>query len=329
MLQGHWPGGFHERVDGGASSDARIFGDPLAVCVPLGAPAGALREGVCLQLRRYLRMGGGECGDAELWEALLDSASLAFVDSYGASFGELPRGGDGGTVAELAARCGLRSDGGGGGACLVGMDWEHSGEWTERFHGPYFEDYVEHPSVEELTGVPRRLSLRDCFVQFTAPERLDEANAWYCSRCKTHREARKTLGLWKLPKLFVLSLKRFEYRGAFQRDKLDTRVEFPIDGLDLSEFVMGADAEEEALFDLCGVVNHYGRMGYGHYTAMVRDWDHRGVGDGWTEYDDESVEAVPQDAVCSNAAYMLLYRPREGSAEGAEGAEGPARRVGA
>ena len=76
-------------------------------------------------------------------------------------------------------------------------------------------------------------------------------------------------------------------------------------------------------------MNHYGRMGYGHYTAMVRDWDHRGVGDGWTEYDDESVEAVPQDAVCSNAAYMLLYRQREGSAEGAEGAEGPARRVGA
>ena len=74
------------------------------------------------------------------------------------------------------------------------------------------------------------------------------------------------------------ALRRFEYLNAFNRNKIGTLVDFEIDGFDMkkhsayncslggsrSELV---DDEAPKLYDLFGVTNHFGRMGYGHYTG--------------------------------------------------------------
>ena len=77
------------------------------------------------------------------------------------------------------------------------------------------------------------------------------------------------------------------------------------------------------LYDLFAVCNHYGRMGYGHYTCAARNddlfWDdpqgsaEAGTGTGdphWAYYDDDDVRACRASEVVTAAAYTLLYRRR-------------------
>jgi ubiquitin C-terminal hydrolase len=186
---------------------------------------------------------------------------------------------------------------------------------------------------------------------FTSEEILDEDNSWYCSACKTHRQANKMIQLWRLPKVLIIGLKRFEttanplmrqqygiHEGGgggmgTLREKITTFVDFPINGFDLSPYCNQARRraypEHEYLYDLYGVVNHYGRMGFGHYTAFVRDWDQTvppsptsptpapspgptsELSSTWFSYDDDLIHVVDEKTIKTSAAYILFYRQRE------------------
>ena len=200
-----------------------------------------------------------------------------------------------------------------------------------------------------------------------------------------------------------MSLKRFKqgrsaYSGTNLTGKIETYVDFPIEGLDLAPYCCDTatcaqkektsssssskqqtgpessssttttDGDDEnssntvgddpsssssssssssllredpenpdrTLYDLFAVCNHFGRMGFGHYTAFARDWmdmytqppaPHTatssssssssggggggGVG-GWYKYDDEDVTPVrnPEGEIKTPAAYILFYRRR-------------------
>jgi len=167
------------------------------------------------------------------------------------------------------------------------------------------------------------VSLDQCFNTFTRPERLDENNMWYCSKCKEHVRAMKTMELWKLPNILVIHLKRFEFKNSLRRDKLDTSVDFPLEGLDMSRHCAstrknGADVVDDSIdatYDLFGVTNHYGRLGFGHYTAFARKWDEEGMSNEWALFDDSSVRCIGSgkgrnNGVVSPSAYVLFYRRR-------------------
>lgn len=51
------------------------------------------------------------------------------------------------------------------------------------------------------------------------------------------QQATKKLDLWTLPEVLVVHLKRFA-SGRLTRDKLDSLVQFPLCGLDLSRYVL-------------------------------------------------------------------------------------------
>ncbi len=126
----------------------------------------------------------------------------------------------------------------------------------------------------------------------------------------------KTVTLWRIPKILVVHLKRFEYRGTFNRSKIGVLVDFPLDGLDLESHTPQVEGDYvddriPMMYDLFGVVNHYGRMGYGHYTAHARRWDETGAEQEWAEFDDENVTDVANaDSIVSPAAYVLFYKRR-------------------
>lgn len=63
------------------------------------------------------------------------------------------------------------------------------------------------------------VSLEQCLSEYTSEETLDEANAWYCSRCKKHQCAKKTVKFWSqcLPEVLVLVLKRYHSWGRMTR----------------------------------------------------------------------------------------------------------------
>lgn len=55
---------------------------------------------------------------------------------------------------------------------------------------------------------------------FTTREQLSEQDTVYCSQCKEHRQSFKQFGLWKLPPVLVVHLKRFQYgRSAYSGDQ--------------------------------------------------------------------------------------------------------------
>ena len=191
-----------------------------------------------------------------------------------------------------------------------------------------FNSFKDHQSLTNAIQkraadkTARGVSLDRCFETFTKPERLDENNTWYCSRCKEHVRALKTMKLWRLPNILVVHLKRFEFKHAFRRDKLDTFVDFPLEGLDMSPHCADystpneggfVDASVLAEYDLFAVVNHFGRMGFGHYTAFARKWDEDGVVPEWSCFDDSSVKPVgdAKGGVVTQAAYVLFYKRRK------------------
>jgi len=69
---------------------------------------------------------------------------------------------------------------------------------------------------------------------YTKEEKMEE-DSITCSKCKKTTFT-KTLTFWRLPRIMVIHLKRFNF-GRFRRDKLDTSVKFPLKDLDLSKFV--------------------------------------------------------------------------------------------
>ena len=220
-----------------------------------------------------------------------------------------------------------------------------------------FNEFVDHPSVatahkKQQDMMSHQISLQKCFENFTTPERLDDDNMYYCSQCKKHVRATKTMELWRLPNVLVVHLKRFEFRNAIRSFKDETFVDFPIEGLDMSPYcahpnatvpssAAGASSHDAngggggakaagstntdfsvdsipAMYDLFGVVNHYGRLGFGHYTAFARRWDESGMDEDWALFDDSSVRSVGEqgpntrghDAIVGPAAYVLFYRRR-------------------
>ena len=123
------------------------------------------------------------------------------------------------------------------------------------------------------------ISLGECLDEFGKPEILSENDAWYCPRCKEHRRASKKFELWRAPDILVIHLKRFRFQGRL-RDKIEVRVDFPLEGLDLQSRLAIQDSDKSTLYDLVAVDNHYGGLGGGHYTAFAQNF----VDKNWYEY---------------------------------------------
>lgn len=141
------------------------------------------------------------------------------------------------------------------------------GEKLPLFHDSVIEEKRAKRSARRKHGV----SLEECFFETGKREVLSEDNAWYCNRCKELRRATKTLEIWTIPDILVVHLKRFGGNRSF-RDKIDVLVDYPIEGLDMTERVGLKEDGKEYIYDLFAVDNHYGGLGGGHYTAYAKNF---------------------------------------------------------
>ncbi|XP_061218318.1 ubiquitin carboxyl-terminal hydrolase 4 isoform X3 [Neopsephotus bourkii] len=185
----------------------------------------------------------------------------------------------------------------------LAIDWDSD---TRRllFDEQEAQAFEKHGSMLQPQKKKAVVALRDCIELFTTMETLGEHDPWYCPNCKKHQQATKKFDLWSLPRILVVHLKRFSY-SRYWRDKLDTVVEFPIRGLNMSEFVCDPRAGSY-IYDLIAVSNHYGAMGVGHYTAYAKNK----VNDKWYYFDDSSVSMASEDQIVTKAAYVLFYQRR-------------------
>uniref|UniRef100_A0AAX7VC28 ubiquitinyl hydrolase 1 n=1 Tax=Astatotilapia calliptera TaxID=8154 RepID=A0AAX7VC28_ASTCA len=181
-------------------------------------------------------------------------------------------------------------------------------------------EYEEDPGSLSETARAGHFTLEQCLNLFTKPEVLAPEEAWYCPKCQQHREASKQLLLWRLPNVLIIQLKRFSFRSFIWRDKINDMVDFPVRNLDLSKFCIGQkdEMQQPPIYDLYAVINHYGGMIGGHYTAYARlpsDKNSQRSDVGWRLFDDSTVTMVDESQVVTRYAYVLFYRRRNSPVE--------------
>jgi len=167
-----------------------------------------------------------------------------------------------------------------------------------------------------------KVSLTQCLDAFLKEEIMEKDDAWNCPKCKARRKATKRLSLAKLPPILLIHLKRFSFKGPFS-DKLETFVQYPLYGFDLSPYVppplsagsLSAELrphyEEPAwstpqsnIYDLYAVCNHFGSLSSGHYTAFARSQKD------WYNIGDSRVSKTDEKSVKARSAYLLCFRRR-------------------
>ena len=130
-------------------------------------------------------------------------------------------------------------------------------------------------------------------------ECIDE---YACDTCgPPRRPAKKSVSIWRLPLVLVLTLKRFGNDGKKIRTPVAPLPEGPID---FSPYFSAESPERlgEVRYAVRGVVDHHGTAEYGHYTAQCR---HTG-NDKWFLYDDENVGALPGGPQFGESTYMIF-----------------------
>ena len=186
----------------------------------------------------------------------------------------------------------------------------------ELFYGVYMTEIV-HPVTKELLSCkPEHYfvldlqiynegricnNLYDSFDLFVRPELMEGDNAWFNDKTGEKEHAYRQVNFWSLPNILVITLKRFSPDGT---QKLQSLVDFPLENMDLSRYVVGYQATSY-IYDLFGVCNHMGGVMGGHYTAFVKNGANQ-----WIHYNDHMAGPMDAGSVVSPTAYCLFYRKK-------------------
>ena len=98
-------------------------------------------------------------------------------------------------------------------------------------------------------------------------------------------------------------MKRFHY-STWRKEKLTTKIEFPVNGLDLSSFagVSKHESVKKGIYNLYGICHHMGSLSGGHYVADVKGDDGK-----WYHCDDSIVSSLHSPQASSSSVYLLFY----------------------
>jgi ubiquitin carboxyl-terminal hydrolase 4/11/15 len=198
---------------------------------------------------------------------------------------------------------------------------------------------VKFSSIQKDEEEERKHNLYTLIQKFCEPETLDENNKYKCTNCKSQVLGNKKLSIYKAPKYLIVHMKKLKYGYGFRlgggsSDHL--MVDFPVTDFDLTPYVtdkapiesynipneefMDKDNQKLAsriipefhwnkdklVYDCFGVINHYGSMNFGHYTAYAKN------NGNWYCYDDSTVTAVSNpERIVTEAAYVLFYERKD------------------
>ena len=145
-----------------------------------------------------------------------------------------------------------------------------------------------------------KCSIYDCLNYYYDTTILENDNKYYWEEKKKYVKAKKIIKIWKPPKILIISIKRFPKVGK----KLGTKIEYPINGLDLTDFVIRKKMSNY-LYDLFAISNHIGNYYTGHYFSYCK-----GTNGEWNEFNDLSISKINSLPNESDTAYVLFYRLR-------------------
>jgi len=146
------------------------------------------------------------------------------------------------------------------------------------------------------------LSIYECLQKEFASEEIED---YACDKCAPNRtKATKHYKLWRLPKLLIVTYKRFTPMG--------TKLNFPVQ-LDASQhlnfeplFVSESqESSKKADYSIFATVDHHGHHMGGHYTAQAKS----PISGEWHFYNDDGVNSIDSPRFGSET-YMVLLRQK-------------------
>lgn len=191
--------------------------------------------------------------------------------------------------------------------------------------------------IPERLGKDKVVTLAQCLDLFTDTELLDDDNKWHCPRCKRFTKLTKKISITRLPRVLIVHFKRFQMLLSGHFNKLETFVKYPVnETLDLTSYWplagtyvnsdvarrMNVSEEQQNLskfpqrhqvppfkYKLYGVVNHFGNLTNGHYTAYVKKGSDLKQRKEWCYFDDAKVlYDCKVDQVVNKHAYCLFFQ---------------------
>ncbi len=141
-------------------------------------------------------------------------------------------------------------------------------------------------------------SLIDCFNHYVDGEIIENFKD---EQTNELINIKKRILFWSFPNILVIDIKRFNSR--LQKNQIN--IDFPLDNLDLSPYVIGYK-KDNYVYELYGVCNHSGSTMGGHYTAYVKNANGK-----WYHFNDTSVSEIGHnELIISPKAYVLFYRKK-------------------
>jgi len=152
-------------------------------------------------------------------------------------------------------------------------------------------------------------SIVDCLTDLTSPVNLAGTSKYKCQSCKSLQNATKRDVIVAVPRVLVFFVNRTHW-GHHGKCKLDTFVDFPMNGLDMSPYCSPRkNLNPNLVYNLSAVVLHHGsNVDQGHYTAQCFN----AATDSWLHFNDLKVLMTDSSHVKKLKGYLLFYE-RDGT----------------
>jgi ubiquitin carboxyl-terminal hydrolase 8 len=191
---------------------------------------------------------------------------------------------------------------------------EYSEIWN-MFYAVHVSQIIDLETNEVLSSLPepyfminlslpvgnKSPTLMDCFNHYVNGEKLEGENAWFNETIGKKQDVQKKITYWSFPSILVIDIKRFNNHHK----KNQILVTFPLENLDLSEYIIGYK-KESYIYDLYGICNHSGGTHGGHYTAFIKNANGK-----WYHFNDTFVTEVTRlEDLITTKAYCFFYRKK-------------------
>lgn len=155
------------------------------------------------------------------------------------------------------------------------------------------------PSAVDLSGGKPTIQ-----TMLTEEFKDEEIEGYACDTCSPSRPTViRKCSIWRLPRMIVLSLKRFTPDGR----KIHTPISFdPSKTICFRDF-FSADSPEPSKnqeYECFGTVDHHGVAGGGHYTAQAKS----PLTEKWNMFDDETAYSINEPQF-GESTYIVFLKP--------------------
>ncbi|XP_035530743.1 uncharacterized protein LOC118337749 [Morone saxatilis] len=159
-----------------------------------------------------------------------------------------------------------------------------------------------HLPLALVNSYSEHYSVVDGIEEYFKTTEFSRENQMYCEHCDDKSDATTQSVIKRHPEVLMLLLKRFEFNYSYMTYvKNNCIVEVPCT----------LQIPENQTYELYAVVDHFGDLRSGHYTATIKD-DER-----WYTFDDTRVSLSDyqpfqvDNLETSSSAYLLFYRRRK------------------